>query len=135
MGPEVWGLIGQIVSAVALVAAGAFSAVSNRHAKRVEAQASPYEKVAARVVHLEERVERLERERDEARDERDLLRDEVEALTGQRDALRELVAGLWGFLEANLPPGVPIPFRRPLWLALEDTDGSGGLHRITDRTT
>lgn len=129
MAPEMWALLGQIASAIALLGVGGFTARSNLKAKRIEATAVPYDSLQTRVVRLEERVEKLERERDEARDQRDLLHDEVEALMGQRDALRELVAGLWGFLEENLPQGVPIPFRRPQWLAMEDADGSGGLHR------
>ena len=100
---------------------------ANRRAKEVEAQESPYQALAERVVKLEAKVERLERERDDARTERDELRGERDAmqrkvieLESSRVANRDLVIALFGFIDAFGPADIVRPFRRPYWVD-EDT--------------
>lgn len=117
-------IIAQALAAAGLVLAGWVSARGNLAARKADANASPYEKLAERVVKLEtqvgelrSKVERLEDERNALRDrvvdleaERDGLRAERDELRAGRDALLEVVRAQSEFIDRHVHADIPRPF-------------------------
>lgn len=110
-------IIAQALAAAGLVLAGWVSARGNLAARKADANASPYEKLAERVVKLEtqvgelrSKVERLEDERDELRDRVRDLETERDELRAGRDALLEVVRAQSEFIDRHVPATIPRPY-------------------------
>ena len=98
MTPDVLTIAGPLVGSL-VTALGAWLVY---RASRMSSKASPYDKLAERVVKLEGQVGEL--------------RDKVDALESERSELRDLVRTMHAFIQRHVPQEVVRPFLRPPWL-------------------
>ena len=110
-------IIAQALAAAGLVLAGWVSARGNLAARKADANASPYEKLAERVVKLETQVGALRAKVERLEDERNALRDRVVDLEAERDELRagrdallEVVRAQSEFIDRHVHADIPRPF-------------------------
>ena len=110
-------IIAQALAAAGLVLAGWVSARGNLAARKADANASPYEKLAERVVKLETQVGELRAKVERLEDERNALRDRVVDLEAERDELRagrdallEVVRAQSEFIDRHVHADIPRPF-------------------------
>lgn len=128
MAPEVWTLLGQLVILGGTLGVGLITSRGGRKTQELAAKASPYDALAARVVHLEgqvtaqdERIERLERELAASEKARGEVEQERDRLADALDQARRLIYIALRFVDKHVPAAIHRPWTRPAWLDAEDT--------------
>lgn len=82
--------------------------------KRIEATATPYDKLAERVVKLETQVGELRSRVEHLEDENDTLRDANRDLRRERDRAHAALVALHDWIDNGMPPP---PITRPTWVS------------------